>query len=179
MNNDLQEMLDHFRIRKVLSEYCRGSDRADEALMRSIYSSDSWDDHGVVQATGQEFARVMCSMVQETTDSLSHSLGQSLITVDGDEAASETYFIAVSHDTAADGTPMCNQLGGRFIDKLVREDESWKVKHRTVLRDWSVAIPITHDWELSRTLKPGARSNDDMSYALFGTSHNTQIAPTA
>ncbi len=48
MEDELQEMLEHFRIRKVLAEYCRGSDRADEPLMASNYAADSWDDHGVV-----------------------------------------------------------------------------------------------------------------------------------
>jgi len=171
MDAELQEMLDHFRIRKVLAEYCRGSDRCDEVLMRSIYAKESWDDHGIVQADGVEFSRVMCGMVAETTETLSHSLGQSLITVDGDEAGAETYFVAVARDTSPDGTPMCNQLGGRFVDRLVREDGEWKVKHRVAVRDWSVAIPLTHDWESSNTLTPGARSDADPSYAVLGTRH--------
>jgi hypothetical protein len=81
---ELEEMLDHFRIRRVLAEYCRGSDRCDEPLMASVYAADSWDDHGLVKAPGDEFARIMCGMVAETTESLSHTLGQSLITIDGD-----------------------------------------------------------------------------------------------
>ncbi|MDG2002197.1 MAG: nuclear transport factor 2 family protein [Novosphingobium sp.] len=172
MDAELQEMLDQFRIRKVLAEYCRGSDRADEALMRSVYAEDSWDDHGIVQADGAEFSRVMCQMVVDTTDTMSHTLGQSLITVDGDEAGAETYFIAVALDGEADGKPCCNQLGGRFVDKLVREAGEWKVKHRVVMRDWSVAIPVTTDWESSKTLRPGERSGADHSYEVFGTVHN-------
>src|SRR4051812_46918912 len=76
MDHDLQEMLDHFRIRKVLAEYCRGSGRADEPLMASIYAADSWDDHGVVRAPGPEYSKLMCERVAETTESLSHLLGQ-------------------------------------------------------------------------------------------------------
>jgi hypothetical protein len=37
------------------------------------------------------------------------------------------------------------------------------------MRDWSVAIPMTCDWELSKTLMPGTRSGDDPSYAVLGT----------
>jgi len=173
MDAELREMLDHFQIRKVLAEYCRGSDRADESLMRSVYAAESWDDHGIVQADGAEFSRVMCQMVIETTDTMSHTLGQSLITVEGDEAGAETYFIAVALDGAADGKPCCNQLGGRFVDRLVREEGQWKVKHRVVMRDWSVAIPVTNDWESSKTLKPGERSGADVSYAVLGTAHNS------
>jgi hypothetical protein len=173
MDAELQEMLDHHRIRKVLAEYCRGSDRCDEPLMASVYARESWDDHGIVRAPGDEFSRVMCEMVAETTETLSHLLGQSLITVEGDEAGAETYFLAIARDTAPDGTSMCNQLGGRFVDRLVREDGRWKVKHRVAVRDWSVAIPLTHDWESSNTLTPGARSEDDPSYVVLGMRRGT------
>lgn len=172
MDAELQEMLDHFRIRKVLAEYCRGSDRADESLMRSVYAAQSWDDHGIVQADGVEFSRLMTQMVIDTTDTMSHTLGQSLITIDGDTAGAETYFIAVALDGSAEGKPCCNQLGGRFVDKLVREEGQWKIKHRVVMRDWSVAIPVTTDWESSKTLKPGERSAADTSYEVLGTAHN-------
>ena len=62
-------------------------------------------------------------------------------------------------------------LGGRFVDRLVREGGQWKIKHRTAMRDWSVAIPLTHDWDSSHTLMPGARSNDDASFAVLGAVH--------
>ena len=171
VNADLIEMIDHFQIRKLLAQYSRGCDRADLPLMASIYAADSWDDHGIVQATGAEYSSIMCNRVKTETESLSHLLGQSLITIDGDQAGAETYFIAIARDTAADGTPMCNQLGGRFIDQVIRENGQWKVKHRKVLRDWSVAIPLHHDWVLSNTLTRGERSNDDHSYAVLGTIH--------
>jgi hypothetical protein len=171
MDEDLREMLDHFRIRRLLAEYSRGCDRADLPLMAGIYASDSWDDHGSVQAPGAEYSRIMCGKVQAETESLSHVLGQSLITIAGDEAGAETYFIAIALETAADGTPMCNQLGGRFVDRLVREDGAWKVSHRKVLRDWSVAIPRDHDWDSSKALTPGGRSDADHSYAVLGTRH--------
>jgi hypothetical protein len=171
MDAQLREMIDHFQIRKLLAQYSRGCDRADLPLMASIYAQDSWDDHGIVQASGADYSRIMCERVKETTESLAHVLGQSVIAVDGDEAGAETYFIAVARDTAEDGTPMCNQLGGRFVDRIVREDGQWKVKHRKVLRDWSVAIPLEHDWVLSNTLTPGARSDADHSYAVLGQTH--------
>jgi hypothetical protein len=56
-------------------------------------------------------------------------------------------------------------------DQLVREDGRWKVKHRVAVRDWSVAIPLTYDWDLSNTLTSGARSDADPSYGVLGTQH--------
>ena len=176
MDPELREMLDHFQIRKVLATYCRGSDRCDSALAASAYAKDSWDDHGIVKAPGDKFSRMMCQMVIDTTETMTHLLGQSTITVDGDEAGAETYFIAVSKESAEDGTPLCNQLGGRFVDRLVREDGHWKIKHRLVLRDWSTGIALDRDWESSKTLAPGCRSNEDASFAVLGTVHGGKLS---
>lgn len=175
MDAELQEMLDHHRIRKALADYCRGVDRVDEPLMASVYAEDSFDDHGTVKAPGPEYCSKMCDSVVVMTETLHHTLGQSTIRVNGDEAGAETYFIAVARETTAEGVRLCNQLGGRFADRLVRENGQWKVKHRIVLRDWSVAIPLDHDWEMSNTLTKGQRSGEDATYAVLGTTHGGRI----
>jgi len=172
MDERLQEMLDHYEITKTLNEYCHSCDRCDEVQMAGVYLEDSWDDHGVVKAAGPEFARLMIASVLSDTNSLSHMLGQSLINIDGDEAGTETYFLAVSHDTREDGVEMCNQLGGRYVDKLRRENGRWRIKHRVVVRDWSISMPVEHDWVADVGLKEGQRSNADPSFAVLGIVHS-------
>lgn len=171
MDERLQEMLDHYEIRKTLSEYCSGCDRCDEARMRSVYLEDSWDDHGVFRAPGPEFVRVMAARLRTRTNSIFHLLGQSLISVMGDSAGAETYFFAVSRDFRDDGVEMCNQLGGRFVDKLRREDGRWLIKERCVVRDWAISLPIEHDWTSQAGLTDGARSNADPSFGVLGIVH--------
>jgi hypothetical protein len=172
MDARIQEMLDHHEIRKTLAEYCHGCDRADEPHMGSVYASDSWDDHGDVKASGDDFARIMTGRVLSETESLSHLLGQSLITIDGDNAGAETYFLAVAQAKKADGTPLCNQLGGRYVDRLVRENGKWLIKHRVVVKDWAITLPIEADWTLRVGLTPQSRSNADPSYAALGIVHS-------
>ncbi|ORA08794.1 nuclear transport factor 2 family protein [Mycobacterium arosiense] len=171
MDRRLQEMLDHYEITKTLADYCHGCDRCDESFMRDVYLEDSWDDHGAIQAPGHEFARVMTEQILATTNSLSHLLGQSLIKVTGDEAGAETYFLAVSRSTGDDGVEMCNQLGGRYVDKLRREDSRWLIKHRRVVHDWSISMPIRSDWTADQGLTEGHRSNADPSFAALGLVH--------
>ena len=121
MDPRLQEMLDHYEIRKVLTEYCHGCDRGDAALMASVYTGDdSFDDHGTVQAPGPEYARIMARIINERTEAISHILGQSLVKVDGDTAAAETFFLALFQVPDADGTSRLSQLAGRFVDRLER-----------------------------------------------------------
>lgn len=171
MDPRLQEMLDHYEITKTLKEYCRGCDRCDEPLMGSIYAAESWDDHGAVQAPGRDFARIMIGDILARTETLSHLLGQSVIAVDGDTAGAETYFIAGMRDTRDDGAAMCNLLGGRFVDRLVREEDRWRVEHRTVIRDWSVSIPNIDDWTDQALLHDGHRSSEDASYTALREQH--------
>lgn len=171
MDPRLQEMLDHYEITRTLGEYCRGCDRCDETAMSRVYLEDSWDDHGMHGAPGPEFARRMAAEILSTTDSLSHLLGQSMIKVDGDQAGAETYFLAVSHATREDGVRMCNQLGGRFVDELRRENGRWLIKHRVVVRDWAISLPVEQDWTAEVGLKGGQRSGGDPSFAVLGLAH--------
>jgi hypothetical protein len=178
MDERLQEMLDHYEIRKTLSEYCSSCDRCDETWMRSVYLEDSWDEHGVFEAPGPQYAKIMAEQILLQTDSLYHLLGQSLIKVEGDKAGAETYFFAASTSKGEDGVEMCNQLGGRFVDKLERENGRWLIKHRIVVRDWAVSVPVEHDWTRKSGLRNGSRSNADPVFATLGIVHSGQPPQT-
>lgn len=172
MDERLQEMLDHYEIRKTLSEYCQGSDRCDREQMGSVYAQDSWDDHGHIKAPGNEFAEKMSAQIRETSLSMYHLLGQSIVTVSGDTAGAETYFLAASQVPDGDGGITTNQLGGRFVDKLQREGGRWLIKHRVVVRDWSLTFPGQQPWEPTLALTPGERSNADPVFAALGRVHS-------
>jgi hypothetical protein len=171
MDKRLQELLDHHEIAQTLKEYCHGCDRGDEQRMAGVYLEDSFDDHGNFKAPGKQFAKLMMERILATTDSLFHMLGQSLIQVNGDEAGAETYFFAVSRSKREDGAEMCNQLGGRFVDKLRREDGRWLIKHRVVVRDWGISMPVEADWTAAAGLQDGQRSGADPSFAALGLVH--------
>ena len=66
-----------------------------------------------------------------------------------------------------------DQLGGRYLDKLQRENDRWLIKHRVVVRDWSISLPVGHDNFVSSGLKDGFRSNEDPSYAMLGLTHGS------
>ena len=174
MDPRLQEMLDHHEIRKALALYCHACDRGDEKLMASVYSGeDSFDDHGLVQAPGPEYAAIMSGNIRERTDAVWHVLGQSMIVVDGDTAGAETFFLGFMRLKPIDGISKLNQLAGRFVDKLVRIDGAWKIKHRTCVRDTSVTLTVTEDMQAGYGLKPGTRDASDLGVALIGIAHRS------
>ncbi len=172
MDERLQEMLDHYEIKRTLSEYCQGCDRCDEPRMAGVYGQDSWDDHGTMKMPGPQFAHLMIKQIMRETESLYHMLGQSLIRIDGDQAGAETYFLAATRSYREDGVEMCNQLGGRFVDRLQREDGHWRIKHRQVVRDWSISLPVTEPvWTTRAELTEGQRSDADPCFAVLGARH--------
>jgi SnoaL-like domain len=168
MDPRLQEMLDHYEIRRTLADYCFACDRTDISRMEAVYLEDSWDDHGIHAAPGRHFAHIMTREVAAQTDSLYHLLGQSQIKVEGDKAGAETYFFAAARSTREDGAIMCNQLGGRFVDRLERQEGRWLIRKRVVLREWAISLPVESDWTAGSGLKEGERSMADPAYAALG-----------
>lgn len=133
-----------------------------------VYQKDSFDDHGLVKAAGPEFARRMTQeIIPQSCETLSHLLGQSLIEIDGDTARAETYYLAVTLSDAA-GVPMCNQLGGRYVDRLMRQGSIWKIAHRICLLDWSVSHEVKIDTFTKSQLTQGKRGISDAGAALLG-----------
>lgn len=170
----LQEMWDHHEIRQLLAIYCHGCDRADEAMMAGVYAAESWDDHGSNKCDGKEFARRTINDSLGTTTLVSHQLGQSLVTVDGDRAGAETYFIAtLLYPPGEDGRERINQLGGRYVDTLVREDGAWRIRQRLCVREWSHGKPVEGDWLANAGFIQSARGAADVSWETLG------MAPSA
>ena len=175
----LQELWDHHQIRELLATYCHGCDRGDEVLMASTYCEDSWDDHGPRKMPGGRFAFETVEESLETTRVVSHLLGQSLIRVTGDEAGAETYFIATVIYPARErgATETLNQLGGRYVDTLAREDERWLIRKRICVREWSISHPIERDWLAGRGFVDTARGQDDVSNAALGMTLTGRLLP--
>lgn len=172
MDARLQTLWDHHEIRELLATYCHGCDRGDEVEMASTYATDSWDDHGPRKMEGRRFSIETVEEALRTTQLVSHQLGQSLIRVDGDSAGAETYFIATLLYAGENGGETIGQLGGRYVDTLVREDGQWKIANRVCVREWSHSHPVAGDWLAEAGFAGMHRSQEDSSYAALGLSHS-------
>lgn len=170
----VQELLDHHDIRQLLATYCHGCDRGDEVEMASTYAAESWDDHGPRKMEGRRFSIETVEESLRTTSLVSHLLGQSLIKVDGDMAGAETYFVAtLLYPGKGDGQgETIGQLGGRYVDTLVRENGGWRIRNRVCVREWSHSHPVAGDWLAMAGFAAQHRSQDDPSYAALGLAHS-------
>lgn len=172
MDSRLQELWDHHEIRNLLATYVHGCDRSDLIEMQSIYCDESFDDHGSTKCDGKTYSKLSIEEGAATTNVVSHQLGQSLIRVNGDSAGCETYFIATVIYPLESGGESINQLGGRFVDTLERENGQWKVKKRVVVREWSHTRPIENDWLANAGFTPARRGQTDVSYETLRMQHS-------
>ncbi|MDP3673511.1 MAG: nuclear transport factor 2 family protein [Novosphingobium sp.] len=134
----LDAALARAEIHDLIMGYCRGVDRADEALLASIFSADSTVISGVINGSGAEFASGICAFVRDQLDLCFHSVANEWIEVSGDEAVGEHY--ALAH-MVKDGFDV--MTGGRYIDRYVRRDGKWLIQSRTFVTDWNTSHPTS------------------------------------
>jgi len=159
------EMQDRYLIEQVLRRYCRGVDRGDAELIRSVYHEDATDDHGGFKGKGIDFAdRVVAGMSQRGAATM-HNLHQTNIRFEGATAWVETYFTA-RHRVIIDGATHLETFGGRYADRFERRSGEWKIAHRVVVYDWSKIEAVTREYPHDAFVQ-GQRSHDDLTYQRF------------
>jgi hypothetical protein len=163
----LQELLDKQEIHDVLMRYCRGVDRRDVAIVRSIYHPDSHDDHGYWRGNGLDFAAFVVDRLTKANSATTHSVTNVLVEVDGNVAHCESQVVAT---LVRRGDPVTvDAMGARYLDRMTRREGHWRIQERTVVLDWhrterwqATAPPIPLDGFLR-----GGTHPDDPLYAFL------------
>jgi hypothetical protein len=166
MDPRLQALIDRQDILDVLFQYAHACDRGDEPRIVEVYHPDAKDNHGHYQGTGHDFARVVCEGNKER-DTMSHLLGQSQITIDGDRAGAETYYNATLARREGD-VKYVDMMGGRYIDKLERRDGQWRISDRVCTCEWSMTMRVENEWHADGTFVCGTYDRNDLSYPVLG-----------
>jgi hypothetical protein len=133
----LDDLLDRQAISDCLARFCRGMDRFD----RGIYLSAFWEDGEVAAgpfvgspADCWDWAIPMHEAGQILTH---HVLLQSTVDLDRDLAHAETYYQFIGRNR--DETLWV--AGGRYIDRLEKRGDAWRISLRTNLIEWGFAPP--------------------------------------
>jgi hypothetical protein len=160
-----EEVADRLAIMDLLNRYARGIDRCDLAVLREVWWPDAVADYG----TGEVNALVWSEGVIPALGAMrrtQHFLGNMLIDIDGAQATAETYCRAWHEVDSPDG-PQEMDVGGRYLDRLERRGDDWRLLHRRYVLDWSRNGPSTAQWDgpLYGTLKRhGQRMPHDPLY---------------
>ena len=93
-------------------------------------------------------------------------MGQTLIDISGDDARAESY-VTARHLLPGAAEEMV--FSGRYLDRLVKRGDRWKIMHRQVVMDWCKrrAISDERNGEAFAALAKGAHRNDDPLYAFL------------
>jgi hypothetical protein len=135
---------DERAIIRVLHSYCRAADRGDADLLRSCYHADAIDDHGLIQATRDDFVSWSMHHIREGASrrhSIStHSVMNILVDVRGEFADVESQFVAshVEPRPPREGSVRVDEIHGRYLDRFARRDGQWKIQRRRTVHDWSL-----------------------------------------
>ena len=130
----IADLWDREQIRQCLHRYARGVDRFDRDLILSAFHPDFLDEHGKFVGTGDEFVDWALDMHQRAQLSHQHCLLNHSCEIDGNTAHAETYFMFVAMNRR--GKPLTIG-GGRYIDRLEKRGDDWRIVARVTLRDWS------------------------------------------
>ena len=165
----LQEMLDEFALRKLVHRYCRAVDRGDLAKLRDLYHDDAEDAHGAFSTGSADDFLGALAAARPYIRSMQHNITTVNFAISGDSAEGEVYTIA-THTFIAGDRDVDVVVGGRYLDKYEKRDDTWKITERTIVTDWArvndpssvdLSHPITRD-----TLK-GSPDADDPSQRFF------------
>jgi hypothetical protein len=134
----------HEAIRGALARYCRGLDRGDAALLRTVFTPTARIDQGAYAVEGEAFAaRVAAGHGDRRSQ---HRLAQSVIELDGDGAWSETYFHALSRSRDAAGAEHELSIHGRYVDRWTLAGNEARIVERRVIWDFTRSDIVTRRW---------------------------------
>ena len=162
--------LDRIAIEDCLHRYCHAIDRCDEALLLGVYWPGATDDHIFWRGDAKAFVE-FCMPVLRSRDQTMHSISNILIRIEGNEARVQSHYLAYERLRRKNGTPNDIVMAGRYLDRMEKRDEEWRIADRKVVMDWWRIYDDSCDWErgvFGTRFDVGKRGEADPSWALFG-----------
>ena len=160
---ELRALLDKQAIAEQLANYCRAVDRLDIPLGHQVFHEDATADYGadLFQGSGRGAIDFICASHLHTVNH-SHQISNSVITLDGDAAGSETYFHSATR-ILEQGKLIQIRVYGRYLDRWERRDRRWAITARKTIFDFDE----TRDVATTERHEQGTRDHSDPSYTFL------------
>lgn len=163
MNSVLE---DQIALRDVVMRYCRGCDRRDFTLVRSLYHDDAVDDHGAMFRGGPDEFVAWLPQVMARWELTVHSVTNSLFAIDGDRADGEHHVTAYHRSLPPERREYI--VHGRYLDRYERRNGAWKFAHRSLVFDYGEVRQVDEHAivALGGDAAHGCADRDDPSWNL-------------
>ena len=163
------ELADRLAILDILALHSRGLDRCDSDTLSQCYWPEGEVDYGSYKGPAQPFTQLVTQVLAEQYELTRHGLGNHVIEIAGDRARCET---CVSAGHLLPGGAEELHFFGRYLDRLEKRGDCWKILHRQVVMDWSKRIPVVdeRDSEAFAALSKGRHAPTDPLYPFLSDS---------
>ncbi len=148
-NATLATLLAKEEIRELALLYCRGVDRKDAALLRSLYTDDATDTHGdTFDGPASDYVDFLEKSFPYMRYSGHHACNH-LISVDGDTGEGEIYALAYHIIPDGKGGWLEDFMCVRYLDHYRKcADGRWRFAKRVITYDLRKQAPTTaKTWE--------------------------------
>ena len=154
---DVQRLLDRAAIQDVLARYFQGIDSADSDQVRSCFTDDvraAYDGRSAAEGIEALMGSFLAFRNRASGEwkATTHFMGNlSFNSLQGDSAETETYAFAflVTPNPQGDRVAMRSL---RYLDRLRRTKDGWRISHRVHTLDWSCEVPATSATAFSQRL---------------------------
>jgi hypothetical protein len=169
----VQELANREAIRDCHYRYCRGVDRCDVELLRSVFWPEATADYGGFSGKAYDCIDQFTAFLREQ-DGTQHILANVLLRIEGATAASEAYLHAYHRFRRPDGAIYDLVVGGRYLDAFELRGGEWRILRRQLVYDWFREYPDAGDLRVGPTAIPttaaalGRNSAEDPSAAVLG-----------
>ncbi len=168
----VEELLAKEAIRQQIYNYSRGLDRLDKDLALQVWHPDGTADYGGQVTNGRDFIEGLIQSLPNMIGHAHHML-DTIISVDGDTAVSETYanssLVLPLAEHAVQGVRVgstgvsVSLIRGRYADRWSKRDGRWALDHRAYIEDFRTVQEVPGEPQLGR----GTRDRSDPSYPIY------------
>jgi hypothetical protein len=158
-------IMDEDEIRRVIVGHSRGLDRCDEDLVARSYFDDARIDYGQFKGTGgAAAAAALVGDLRANASATTHAVPNSLIDIEDNEAAGETYCLSYQIREFEDARWFC-LFSLRYVDRFEKRNHEWRIAERVAVHDWSHRERIDRDFgSVITEYTQGRRDRRDLSY---------------
>jgi SnoaL-like domain len=163
------EVADRQAIGDCISLYARGVDRADAELLTEVFWEDAKIRGELFSGGPAQFVAFSVSAGAKNWDRMMHILSNTIIRINGDRAAAESYFYGYHVGHA--GSPFDLIISGRYLDRFDKRGDEWRISEKTIIFEWQREFPGSGGGKPgpmgSKVGLKGEPAPHDPSYSLF------------
>lgn len=133
---DLSTIIDRQEIIDLLVRYTMAVDTKNWAQVEQCFTPDAVADYGEEFGYYEGYPAIEAVLKSyHLLDVSQHILSNFLVEINGDSARSKCYLHAQHYMVGAEGGDTYT-IGGIYDDEMVRSDDGWRIKKRTLTVTW-------------------------------------------